>query len=230
MKTRENLRPKPNWAFGLRLILTLSLSAFLRPLDVKADGGIVLLRQTQGPFTVTVFTPAEILAESASNVAVLVQDRETAKVILDADVDLRLAPPRDPVINPKREFCGVENKVNSSDGSGVVTSSLYAHAAHCSAAAKFLYSAPLAFPEAGVWNLNVRVARDGQTADIPGSLVVKVPFSRLSGAAPYLFFPLIVIGLFFVNLWLRECREGRGRSGSLIVFEADKTTTAASNV
>jgi hypothetical protein len=201
-----------------KLGLLLLLSAFLRPLEMRADGGIVRLRQSQGPFTVTVFTPAEILAESSSDVTVLVQDRETAGIIIDADVILRLAPPPHPLGDPKPEYCGVDSKLNLAGGSGVATGPILVRAVHAPTAAKFLYAAPLAFPEAGIWNLEVGVSRAGRAADISGSLAVKAPFSRLAAVAPYLSLPLIIIALFFVNLRLRERRVAPRRDFALALF------------
>jgi hypothetical protein len=220
MKTSDGPYSKLDKGLALRLSFILSVIAFLRPVEVRADGGMVLLRQSQGPFTITVFTPAEILAGASSDVTVLVQDRETAGVILDAEVILRLAPCRNLIAEQKQEFCGVDSNRNLAGKSDVASGPLLIPAVHGPAAAKFLYAAPLAFPEAGVWNLEVRVREGGHTVDIPASLAVKAPLSRLTGLVPYLSLPPIVIALFLLNLWLRDYQLGRRRSGSLAILEA----------
>ena len=53
-----------------------------------ADGGRVRLRQDAGSFAITVFTAPEPLAAGTADVSVLVQDRQTGAVLLDASVDL----------------------------------------------------------------------------------------------------------------------------------------------
>jgi hypothetical protein len=219
MKTRVESRSGPDSGVASGMCLFLSFIAFSSPLVLRADGGAVLLRQSQGPFTVTVYTPAEVMADSSSDLTVLVQNRETAGVILDADVILQLAPPPNSIIDPRREYCGLENNVSVAEGSSIATGPYLVHTVLGSVAARFLYAASVAFPKAGNWSLEVLVSRNGQTTDIPSSLVVKTPGSRIASIGPYLSVPPVMIALFLVNLWLREYRVVRHPNGTSIVLE-----------
>src|ERR1041385_1575889 len=63
------------------------------PRLAKGDGGVIRLRETQGPFSVTVFTSPEAAAGGLADLSVLVQGSESGKVVLDAYVTFTLSPP-----------------------------------------------------------------------------------------------------------------------------------------
>src|SRR6185369_5480920 len=73
-------------------IVTVSLT-MSAPRLAKGDGGIIRLREAQGPFLVTVFSSPEAVAGGPVDLSVLVQGRETGEVVLDADVTFTLSPP-----------------------------------------------------------------------------------------------------------------------------------------
>ena len=65
------------------------------PRLAQADGGIVRARETRGPFLITIFTPSEVFTAAPLEVSVMVQDRETNQVVMDAVVELSLAQPNE---------------------------------------------------------------------------------------------------------------------------------------
>jgi hypothetical protein len=69
----------------VKISMTLVLmSVIFAPRAANADGGAVQLREASGPFVVTVFAAPEPLRVGRIDTSVLVQDRETGRVILDA--------------------------------------------------------------------------------------------------------------------------------------------------
>src|SRR5438094_3035381 len=79
--------------------------ASLPPFSAKADGGVVRIREAQGPFVVTIFTAAEVLAGAPTEVATMIQQRETGRVLTDAAVDLSFTPPPGASIRPGELLC-----------------------------------------------------------------------------------------------------------------------------
>ncbi len=59
----------------------------------SADGGRVRMQQASGNFIITLFTMPEPLTTGDADFSVLVQDRATQQVLLDAAVALRLTAP-----------------------------------------------------------------------------------------------------------------------------------------
>jgi len=68
-------------------------AALLWPAAAYPDGGTLRLRQDTGPFMVSVFTAPQPLRAGPADVSVLVQDRASTEVLLDAEVTLTLRPP-----------------------------------------------------------------------------------------------------------------------------------------
>ena len=56
--------------------------------EVRADGGIMRVREAQGPFVVTIFTASELQQDSPADVSVMVQERDSNDAVLDANVSL----------------------------------------------------------------------------------------------------------------------------------------------
>ncbi len=75
------------------------------PRLAKGDGGVIRLRETQGPFSVTVFTSPEAAAGGLADLSVLVQGSESGKVVLDADVSFTLSPPNSLAMKQADVFC-----------------------------------------------------------------------------------------------------------------------------
>ena len=190
------------WISRIVLPFTVILTAGLFPFLAAADSGTILTQETQGPFTVTIFIPAEVSRDIASHIAVMVQNRDSGGVVMDADVVLRFVAPVGVSSDPKDLICGPGNSVPSA---------LRVHptvfdATHAQAENKLLYGASAVFPGEGTWRLYATVRRGSQAADIACALNVGRPPSRLVIVWPCLAIPPLAIALFACNQWLRNQR------------------------
>src|SRR3974377_1402569 len=68
------------------------LMASLFPSLAHADSAVVRAQERQGPFTITIFTPAEVSRGLPSEMTVMVQSRDSGEVVMDADVELGFLP------------------------------------------------------------------------------------------------------------------------------------------
>lgn len=142
-----------------------------------ADGGRVRLRQDAGPFAITVFTAPEPLAAGPADISVLVQDRQSGAVLLDAAVEIRLAGPAG-------------------------TAPVFASAVP--GTNRLLKAAAVALDRPGPWNVEVVVRREGETARVTCPLPVSPPVSRLASAWPFLAFPPAAVALFALRRAIRR--------------------------
>ena len=152
----------------------------LAPLVAHADGGTVQLREASGPFVVTVFTAPEPLRAGPIDTSVLVQDRETGRVILDATVNLAVQP-----------AAGTSPRFQ-------------ARATHAQARNKLLQAATIDIPAAGWWTIQISVSRDGAQAVLATKLLVLPAAPRLAGIWPFLILPPVAIALFALHQALRR--------------------------
>jgi hypothetical protein len=74
-------------------LLTALLLLALSSGHALADGGIIRLRETQGPFVITIFTASEPVRNTPVDVSVMVQKADSSEAILDATVELALTAP-----------------------------------------------------------------------------------------------------------------------------------------
>ena len=183
-------------------IVTASLIMAV-PRLAKGDGGVIRLRETQGPFSVTVFASPEAAAGGLADLSVLVQGSESGKVVLDADVTFTLSPP---VGEMKQAdvFCSVPTAAMPlPDGISNLAS---VRASREQASNKLLYAAPVQLNTPGDWKLHVVVSRGTDTARFNCLLPVTLASGKLTGLWPYLLFPPLAIAAFSVNQWLRGRR------------------------
>jgi hypothetical protein len=190
----------------------------------KGDGGIIRLREAKGPFSVTVFSSPEPTSGGLTDVSALIQERESGKVVLDADVRLALSPPDGSALNQSAEFCGVPTAATRSlDGLNLTTS---ARATRENASNKLLYSAPVELNATGNWKLHVLVSRGTDTGRFDCLLPVASNSGKLTGLLPYLLLPPLVVAAFALNQRLRrqslqntliqsDTREAKGHPGFL---------------
>jgi hypothetical protein len=164
----------------VRTARTLLTIVILAPLIAHSDGGTVQLRETSGPFVVTVFTAPETLRAGPIDTSVLVQERETGMVILDAAVNLAL---------------------QSAAGTG---SRLQARATHVRARNKLLQAVTIDIPAAGWWTMQVSVSRNGAQAVVGTKLLVAPARPRLTAVWPFLILPPVAIALFALHQALRR--------------------------
>ena len=160
-------------------LLVFLLTRFLRALLFNALVSL-RLRQEAGPFSITVFTAPEPLAAGPADVSVLVQDRRTGAVLLDASVEIALAGP-----------AGVAPLVVEA-GPGTN---------------RLLKSAAIAFDRPGTWRLEVVVRRAEETQRVACPLPVAPPASPLGSAWPFLAFPPVAVALFALRGAIRRRRS-----------------------
>jgi hypothetical protein len=182
-------------------IVTISLT-MSAPRLAKGDGGIIRLREAQGPFSVTVFSSPESVSGGLADVSALIQDRETGKVVLDADVSFTLSPPDGSAQSQSDEFCGSSKALmrlwDEMNNPATV------RATREQASNKLLYAAPLELNAPGDWKLYVLVSRGTDTARFDCRLPVTLRSSKLTGLWPYLWLPPLAVAAFAVNQWLRR--------------------------
>jgi len=182
-----------NSGFSVFIRHTLLLCATLFAQDLRADGGVARLKQSQGPITVTVFTPPAIYANAPTDVSILVQRSDSAELLLDAAVTLRIIPAKGssfPLPRILRAWIQQRNHRGDARASGVEI--------HVCRARRFSGGGRLGAASTG------SLAWEGDQHRVP--LSVLSPESRLTGLVPYLALPIVAIALFLANQWLRRPR------------------------
>jgi hypothetical protein len=163
----------------MRTIMTLVVSAMLAPLIAHADGGTVCLREASGPFLVTVFVAPAPLRAGPIDMSVLVQDRKTGEVILDATVELAIEPLSGE--NPRRIARPTREQATN----------------------KLLKAVRIDLPAPGWWALRVFVSRGQEEGVLATRFQVAPATSRASAVWPFLLFPLFAIAVFALHQTLR---------------------------
>lgn len=148
-----------------------------------ADGGRVRLRQDAGSFAITVFTAPEPLAAGPADISVLVQDRSTGAVLLDARVQLALRGP------DARSAAVADARPGAN---------------------RLLKAALVTLDRPGQWSLRVFVHRGGETAQVSCFLPVVAPASPASAAWPFLALPPLAVALFALRGAIRRRANARG--------------------
>jgi hypothetical protein len=164
--------------------MKLATGVMLAVCLAHADGGAVCLRETAGAFLVTVFVAPEPVQAGPIDTSVLVQDRQTGVVILDAKVDLAM------------------RRVGSG-GHELLT-----HATREQSTNKVLQSARLDLPTAGSWALRVFVSRGREESVFATILPVSPAAPRLAAFWPLLLLPPVAAALFALHQAL-QIRAGR---------------------
>jgi hypothetical protein len=185
--------------FGLALGLALILS----PSGAKADGLVVRMKQTQGPFIVTIFTPPEASRDLPTEVTVMIQRRDSGEVVMDAAVELRFVPPAGAKLSPNDVLCGPTQNLPSPESTATAGQRASIRAPRDQAANKLFYGIPVVFRAAGNWQLQATIRQGGEEASVACTLPVGIPH-RLRGLWPYLALPPVAIALFAMNQWLRR--------------------------
>jgi putative membrane protein len=173
-------------ALMLALPLAAIAYAWLAPDTVDLDGDVVRLQGASGAFQVTVFGEPGSLAAGPADLAVLVQDRNSGEVVLDADVDLA---------------------VQSAGGTPMVV-----RATHEQSTNKLLEAATVDLPAAGSSDLRVSVRRGSDEGTVATTLEVTSPAAESSFSWGYLVALAICAGLFVLHRVLRSKPLHRGAS------------------
>ncbi len=166
--------------------------------EVRADGGIIRLREAKGSFVVTIFTASEPVKDEPIDVSVMVQRSDSGDVVLDAGVELRVISPDDLATTPGDQLCGPMGAMS------MVPSLTTFRATRGQASNKLLYAVPVRLGAVGVWKLQVSVEEGTDTAIFVCNVPVEPPLRRLAGLAPYLAVPPVMVMLFAVNQRLRR--------------------------
>jgi hypothetical protein len=161
----------------LFMLLVVIIVPTLRS-SVRADGGVVLLRRTAGPFTVTAFSAETPLRAGPADISVMIEDARDPGPVLGARVFI--------------EF--------KHEAGATVT----AEATHGQARNKLLYCSLINLPEPGRWKMKVAVSHAGESAEALGALTVVEPQPVLWTYGELIAFPPIIIFLFVINQWLRR--------------------------
>jgi hypothetical protein len=161
----------------LRALFLLNLVAFAllaQDYPALADGGIVQMQRSSGPFVITVFTAPVPLRAGPADISILIQDNNHP--VLDAQVTV--------ICRESRE-------------------AIKAEASRAQSKNRLLYTAFLSLPEAGRWEIEVAVVRNSEETRISGVMVVAPPQSFLSTYWWTLAIPPAAIGLFVLNQCLK---------------------------
>jgi hypothetical protein len=170
------------WRLGLSLAVALSAPG----LRAQADGGLVRLHQTAGPFAVTVFAAPNPPRAGLVDVSVLAQNRADGRAALDVEVFVQLR----------------------SAGGTIVAG----RATREASLIKPLYSASMNLPEAGRWEMEVTIKRGQSAASVFGQLSVAAPGPLPLSYWRSLSLPWVVIALFAMNQWLKRRAASQRRS------------------
>ena len=179
----------------------------LPPCVAQAHLGIVRLREARGPFVITIFTSSELVGGRATDVSVLVQRRDSNEAILDAIVSLDFKPPRGSILESTEQMCGRPAPMTSSAPLGSQDRPAKIPARREQSLNKLLYAAPINFPLAGPWDVEVLVQHGTDSSKFACQIPVGLPARRLAGLAPYLALPLLFVTLFAINQRLRTRRK-----------------------
>jgi len=133
-------------------------------------------RQSSGPFTVTVFANRKLYAGAVS-LSVLVQDRSSEDVLLDATVDLaaRQAGQTAPTTSALASYAESDNKL--------------------------LQRADLDLPAVGDWMLDLTVRQNLQTAEVLFPLQLAKPETQIEFPWSYAAVFLVGTMLYFAYVW-----------------------------
>jgi hypothetical protein len=183
------------------------LMASLFPFLANADSAVVRAQERQGPFTITIFAPAEISLGLPTDITVMVQRHDSVEVVMDADVELGLVPPVGASFSANDLVCGFGNGVPA----GLRGGANAFVATHTQAVNKLLYGSSVVFSVGGNWQLRATVRHGNEAANASCVLPVSPSPSRFAAVWPCFALPPLAIAVFGCNQWLRN-RRGRNLS------------------
>ena len=210
--------------------LGLAAILFVSRLTALADGGVLMLRERTGPFVITLFSQPAVTPDHPADVSVMVQQRDTGALLLDASVDLFFTPPTGVVLSEAGPYCKPDGTSLQSIFPGSVVEPRVIRATRAQASNKLLYAASVVLPAAGNWRMRVRVKHRDADAGVACALQVVDRRSPLDSTWFCLAIPPLVISLFAANQFLRRRRTnaslaestgspGRQRSASSSNFD-----------
>ncbi len=153
------------------------------PTVAAHHGGVVQLMEKAGPFIITVFTEPAPLRAGPVEITVLVQDAQSERPVLDAEVT---------VLVLERESDGPSTRIE---------------ATRQNATNKLMYAAPVHLPAAGPWELQVTVRQGAVIADVAFEVTAEPSRPLVLSFWPYLTLLPLAIGLFGLHRWLSRRRD-----------------------
>ncbi len=152
--------------------------------SLSADGGTLILRQTAGPLTISIFSSPEPLRVGAGDISVMVQRSDDKSTVLDATVKLHLTH-------------------TTPDG----ISEVFVPATHAKATNKLLYASQVNLTADGAWKLVSTVDSKAGSAEVAVNIDVMPPEPRIFAYWPYFAVVPLIIILFAINQWLKAKRK-----------------------
>jgi hypothetical protein len=194
-----------------RIALWLAIVSLL-PAVARADGPVLLARESRSPLVISIFTSGAVTAGTRTQVAVLVQRGETNEVLLEATVNLTFTPPGGRWPSPQPIACGDCDRTlapAANDANAAQGESAPQRATRDQGVNQLLATAAVVFPFAGEWQLRASIEQGGDETSMTSTLVVGEAPRRLAGLWPELLLPWIAIALFVANQVLRRRQLGR---------------------
>jgi hypothetical protein len=168
----------------LRLLLLAScLLLCLSPCPARADGGTLCLLQRAGDYQVAVFSSPTPLRAGAVDISVLVQDASTGEQVPKARVIVCLTL------------------------RGTTAPPLIYPATTEAASNKLFHAAKFDLPEAGRWDVEVRIDGPLGVARVRCELEAAEPLPRWREVWPWVGWPVLVVVLFSVHQLLVRRRS-----------------------
>jgi len=185
--------------------LATALFMMLAPGSAQADGGVIQLHETQGPFSVTVFVSPETVSGRPVDVSVLVQWTNTGEVVLDADVRVAADRPSGSVMARAEPLCGPSPTAAAAfEQPEMNRYPMTKRATREQASNKLLYATAVPLDAPGDWRLSIEVLRGSDRAQFDCLLRVAGTSAKPRKLWPYLAFPPIAILAFAINQRLRR--------------------------
>jgi hypothetical protein len=195
--------------------LAAALLTALTPRPARGDGGVVRWRETQGPFSATVFVSPEATRDGLADVSVLLQWRDSGDVVLDADVAVGADPPKGRMMSRAEPLCGLSPAATKARLPDMRDHEELVPATREQASNKLLYAAALNLNAVGDWRLRVYVLRGNDKARFECLLPVTQTPAKAPGLWLSLILPPIVIAAFAANQWLRRQQMGAAQRTSI---------------
>lgn len=170
----------------------------------RGDGIVTRWRHTNDPFVLTLYTPADLSSATATDLAILVQRRDTAAVVHDATVELRFDPPANATPRGMDVFCGPADEQLPQFRSRGAGSSTGVAALAGRSANGLLYGTRVRLPFPGDWTVHLAVRQGRDSVATQSVLPVGGPAERLWSVWPFLVFPPVTMVLFGLNQGLRR--------------------------
>lgn len=146
-------------------------------------GGEVRLMEKTGPFLITVFSDPTPLRVGPVDISVMVQDGDSGRPILDAQVTVQL-------------------QQDGAGGPPIITQATRQNATN-----KLFYAALVNLPAPGLWELQVSTRRQAQAADVMCMVTAGPPWPMPRSWWLYVVLPSAMIGGVALHQW---CRRRRG--------------------